>query len=157
MPWMRTIWPCCQEVPKSSLRSSQPRQQSTQQIVEPCETCGKKSHTTQDCYSGANWANRPQWWKTPKTTSSNNILTPPQPQGQYVKENSQVAQPQYHNQSNRPNGLSTPYPNESSTPRSNPSKKLVLPHLQFGETVETRHFTTSQPPNTYDHEELNER
>ena len=33
-------------------------------IVEPCETCGKKSHTTQD--SGANWANRPQWWKNPQ-------------------------------------------------------------------------------------------
>ena len=32
--------------------------------VDPCETCGKKSHTTQECYSGANWANRSQWWKT---------------------------------------------------------------------------------------------
>ena len=67
-------------------------------IVEPCETCGKKSHTTQECYSGANWANRPQWWKTPKTTPPNNIPIPPQPQGQYAKDNLQATQPQYHNQ-----------------------------------------------------------
>ena len=65
-------------------------------IVDPCETCGKKSHSTQDCYSGANWANRRQWWKTPKTTPPNNIPITPQ-QGQYVKENSQITQPQYHN------------------------------------------------------------
>ena len=32
-----------------------------------------------------------------------------------------------------------------------------MPHLQFGETVETRHFTISEPPNTYDHEKHNER
>ena len=32
-----------------------------------------------------------------------------------------------------------------------------MPHLQFGETVETRHFTISEPPNRYDHEEHNER
>ena len=38
-----------------------------------------------------------------------------------------------------------------------PSQKLALSHLQFGETVETRHFTISEPPNTYDHEEHNER
>ena len=70
----------------------------TNKIVDPCETCGKKSHTTQDCYSGANWANRSQWWKTARTTPPNNIPMPPQPQGQYVKEKSQVTQPQYHNQ-----------------------------------------------------------
>ena len=63
-------------------------------IVEPCETCGKKSHTTQECYSGANWANRAQCWKTPKTTSPNNIPIPPQPQGQFVNDNLQEAQPQ---------------------------------------------------------------
>ena len=64
-------------------------------IVDPCETCGNKSHTTQECYSGANWAKRPQWWKTPKTTSPNNIPIPPQQQGQFVKDNSQTAQPHY--------------------------------------------------------------
>ena len=65
-------------------------------IVDPCETCVKKSHTTQDCYSGANWANRQQWWKTPRTTPPNNIpITPPQ--SQYVKENPQVTHSQYHN------------------------------------------------------------
>ena len=58
---------------------------------------------------------------------------------------------------NRPNGLPTPTPIDSSTSRTNPAKKLVSPHLQFGETVETRHITTSEPPNTYDHEEPNER
>ena len=31
------------------------------------------SHETKDCFSGANWANRPSWWKTPKTTPPNNI------------------------------------------------------------------------------------
>ena len=66
-------------------------------IADPCETCGKKSHSTQDCYSGANWANRPQWWKTSKTTPPNNIPITPQ-QDQYIKENSQITQPQYHNQ-----------------------------------------------------------
>ena len=66
-------------------------------IVDPCETCDKKGHTTQDCYSGANWANRPQWWKTLRATPPNNILITPQ-QGQYVKDNSQLTQLQYHNQ-----------------------------------------------------------
>ena len=32
-----------------------------------------------------------------------------------------------------------------------------MPHLQFGEIVETRHFTTSEPPNTYDHEANDKR
>ena len=45
--------------------------------TNPCETCGKLSHETKDCYSGANWANRPTWRKTPKTTGSNNIHLPP--------------------------------------------------------------------------------
>ena len=58
-------------------------------IVDPCETCGKKSHKTQECYSGANWAIRPQWWKSPKATSPNNIPIPSQPQGQYIKDNTQ--------------------------------------------------------------------
>ena len=44
--------------------------------TNPCETCGKLSHETKDCYSGANWANRPTWWKTPKTTGSNSIPLP---------------------------------------------------------------------------------
>ena len=30
-------------------------------VTNPCETCGKLSHETKDCYSGANWANRPTW------------------------------------------------------------------------------------------------
>ena len=46
----------------------------------PCETCGKMSHETKDCFSGANWANRPSWWKTPKTTPPNNIPITQQPQ-----------------------------------------------------------------------------
>ena len=44
--------------------------------TNPCETCGKLSHETKDCYSGANWANRPTWWKTPKPTGSNSIPLP---------------------------------------------------------------------------------
>ena len=46
----------------------------------PCETCGKMSHETKDCYSGANWANRPTWWKTPKATSHNKIPIAQHPQ-----------------------------------------------------------------------------
>ena len=67
-------------------------------IVDPCETCGKKSHTTQEWYSDANWANRPEWWKTPKATPPNKIPIPPQPQGQYIKDATQMAQTQHHNQ-----------------------------------------------------------
>ena len=44
--------------------------------TNPCETCGKLSHETKDCYSGAYWANRPTWWKTPKPTGSNSIPLP---------------------------------------------------------------------------------
>ena len=73
-------------------------------IVDPC---GKKSHSTQDCYSGAKWANRPQWWKTPKTTPPNNIPITPQ-QGQYVKENSQITQPQCQNQTTSQMGYLPP-------------------------------------------------
>ena len=47
-------------------------------ITNPCETCGEISHETKDCYSGANGANRPTWWKTPKATGSNNIALPQQ-------------------------------------------------------------------------------
>ena len=60
-------------------------------------------------------------------------------------------------QDHRPNGLPTFSPIDSSISRTNQAKKLVLPHLQFGETVETRYFTISEPPNTYDHEQHNER
>ena len=52
---------------------------------------------------------------------------------------------------NQPNGLPTPTPIDNSISLSNPAKKLALPHLQFGD------FTISEPPNTYDHEEHNER
>ena len=46
-------------------------------LSSPCETCGKMSHETKDCYSGAN---RPTWWKTPKATSPNNIPIGQHPQ-----------------------------------------------------------------------------
>ena len=32
-----------------------------------------------------------------------------------------------------------------------------MPHLRFGETVETRQYTTSEPPNSYDYEKNTER
>ena len=47
-------------------------------IINPCETCGKLRHETKDCYSKANWANRPTWWKTPKPFCSNSIALPQQ-------------------------------------------------------------------------------
>ena len=51
-------------------------------ITNPCETFGKMSNETKDCYSGAKCANRLTWWKTPKTTGSNTITLPQQaPQG----------------------------------------------------------------------------
>ena len=77
-------------------------------IVEPCEKCGKKSHITQECYSGANWANRPQWWKNPKTTSPDIILIPPQLKGQFVNDNIQVTQPQYQYQATSQIGYQPP-------------------------------------------------
>ena len=125
-------------------------------IVDPCETYGKKSHTTQDCYSGANWANRPQWWKTPQDYASkqhsDNTTTRSVRKRQLTTDPTPIPQP-----SNWPNGLPTPAANNNTIQRTNPAKKLVLPHLQFGETVEIRHFTISEPPNTYDHQEHNER
>ena len=42
-------------------------------ITNACETCGKLSHETKECYSGANWANRPTWWKPPKPSGPNSI------------------------------------------------------------------------------------
>ena len=128
--------------------------------MDPCETFGKTRRRIQECYSGANWANRPQWWKTPKATSPNNIPIPLQPQGQYIKDNTQLAQTQYHTQNNQPNGLPTPSPDHNSAPNPKPrsysSKNLVLPQLQFEEIVETRHPTTSETPNTYAREENDE-
>ena len=32
-----------------------------------------------------------------------------------------------------------------------------MPHLRFGDTVETRQYKTSEPPNSYDHERNTER
>ena len=52
--------------------------------------------------------------------------------------------------------LSPPQMTAQSQEQTQP-KKLVLPHLQFGKTVETQYSTKSEPPNTYDHEEHNER
>ena len=48
-------------------------------VYPTCETCGRKSHETKDCYSGANWANRPTWWRTQPqhlATYPNNIPAP---------------------------------------------------------------------------------
>ena len=59
-------------------KRSQKNQNTT--LSSPCETCGKMSHGTKDCYSGANWANHPTWWKTPKATSPNNIPIAQHPQ-----------------------------------------------------------------------------
>ena len=70
----------------------------------------------------------------PKTTPPNNIPIPQQ--GQYVNESSQIIQTSIPQPGNWPNRLSTPSPNDGSIPRTNPVKKLVLPHLQFGETIE---------------------
>ena len=40
-------------------------------------TPSEMSQETKDCYSGANWANHPSWWKTPKSTPQ--ILFPSLP------------------------------------------------------------------------------
>ena len=60
----------------------------------PCETCGKMSHETKDCFSGANWANRPSWWKTPKTTSPNNIPITQNPQTIPMQQPQTMAPPE---------------------------------------------------------------
>ena len=59
-------------------KRSQRNENTTQST--PCETCGKMSHETKDGFSGANLANRPTWWKTPKTPPPNNIPIPQQSQ-----------------------------------------------------------------------------
>ena len=61
-------------------RDKRSQRNNTTAQASPCETCGKMSHETKDCYSGANWENRPTWWKTPKTTPPNNIPIAQHPQ-----------------------------------------------------------------------------
>ena len=102
----------CQKVPREARNRGN---RVPNKIVDPCETSGKKSHTTQECYSGANWANRPQWWKTPKATSPNNIQIPPQSQGQYAKNNFQTTQPPYQNQTTSQMGYLPPLPMTTQT------------------------------------------
>ena len=57
----------------------------------------------------------------------------------------------------RPNELSTTPSSDNATPGTKSVKKLISPHLQFGKEVDTRHFTTSEPPNSYNHEEITVR
>ena len=72
-------------------------------VTNPCETCGKLSHETKDCYSGANWANRPTWWKTPKPTGSNSIPLPQQTAPEVLQQPQTNQQPQtVVQQSNQP-------------------------------------------------------
>ena len=61
--------------------------------TNPCETCGKLSHETKDCYSGANWANRPTWWKTPKPTGSNSIPLPQSTTPEVLQQPQAIQQP----------------------------------------------------------------
>ena len=63
-------------------------------ITNPCETCGKLSHETKDCYSEANWANRPTCWKTPKPSGSNNIPLPQQTATEVLQQPQINQQPQ---------------------------------------------------------------
>ena len=72
-------------------------------VTNPCETCGKLSHETKDCYSGANCANRPTWWKTPKPTGSNSIPLPQQTAPEVLQQPQTNQQPQtVVQQSNQP-------------------------------------------------------
>ena len=70
-------------------KRSQRNQNPTQ--TTPCETCGKMSHETKDCYSGANWANRPTWWKTPKTKPPNIIPIPQQSHATPIQQPQTIA------------------------------------------------------------------
>ena len=75
-------------------------------VTNPCETCGKLSHETKDCYSGANWANRPTWWKTPKPTGSNSIPLPQQTAPEVLQQPQTNQQPQtVVQQSNQPKAI----------------------------------------------------
>ena len=77
--------------------NSDKRSQKNQNPTEttPCKTCGKRSHETKDCYSAANWANRPTLLKTPKTTPPNNIPIPQQSQATPMQQPqfAQMSQP----------------------------------------------------------------
>ena len=74
-------------------------------ITPNCQTCGKRGHETRNCYAGANWENRPSWWKGPQpqqpppTTYPNN--TPLLPNKQPTDTNraqdpTQTTEPQTH-------------------------------------------------------------
>ena len=65
--------------------------QGPRRAISTCETCGKRGHEAKECFSGANWANRPSWWRAPQATGNTNyqpatfpnnqpILQPQQPQ-----------------------------------------------------------------------------
>ena len=106
-------------------------------ITNPCETCGKMSRETKDCYSGANWANRSTWWKTPKSTGSNSIpLQQQAAKKPYNSHKSISSQKPWHNKL--------------------PSQNLRKPHLQFADDADFRYYTTSEPSQNFDKEMLME-
>ena len=104
---------------KRSQRNQNPAQ------TTPCETCGKMSHETKGCYSGANWANRP-WWETHKTTPPNNIPIPP---------------------------TITSHPNAAATNHGTNryrTNELLKPRLRFGDYIDYRYYTISEPQKNHD-------
>ena len=81
------------------------------------------SHEIKDCYSGANWANRPTWWKLPKTTPSNDTPT------------------------------ITSHPNAAATNHGTNRyriKNLLKPRLCFGDYIDYRYYTISEPQKNHD-------
>ena len=45
-------------------------------LYSPCETCGKRNHSTERCYVGANAANKPLPWKNkPQEQDTHDSIT----------------------------------------------------------------------------------
>ena len=57
---------------KSHKEKAKGPQNSPENVIPKCETCGKGGHLTQACFNGANWENRPQNWRAPDPKPQNN-------------------------------------------------------------------------------------
>ena len=118
-------------------RDTQNKDKTTpNQIRTPCDTCGRLSHSTQQCYNGANWANRPEWWRNQQPPKDETTNTQQPTTSTHPKPN-KPQQPIYYDQRTR-----------SSKKRQQPSP---LPEVLGDLGPTTTH--TSEPQTTTDNEE----
>ena len=59
-----------------SNRNNNEGDRKTRSLYPPCETCGKRNHSTERCYVGANAANRPlPWQNKPQEQDAHDSIT----------------------------------------------------------------------------------